>query len=363
QDYRLGAFEEGDKKLELISSEYYKDWVRVMKVAEMTIAHYKLGKMFRRGIHSRGTKRAMEYIDDYGFVRAINDIKGVFRVQTVQWIVNYLLRSKYEVQDYKPFLELLPEELQQLTLMSSLDKVKIPIVEDILPKIDSKYKRLHEEFRDTVVSTKPVANIKIVEDDDMRNPIKSDREKVRVLVVDPYGGERVNRKHPALIRQLREEDKIDLCYFPIEPFHYREKKRHATENAFKACVETFTHMSVETRQEVPEWAIDMLARHKKSEIRIQISTLDPKKQKFLFKKTATPEELLNSFIRCFNGSVYTILKLAPIVPGVIEPFDAFKIVDAVKNLTDKVEVCFASFSEVDFEKLKQKLPKKYIHAI
>lgn len=359
QDYRLGAFEEGDKKLELISSEYYKEWVKVMKVAEMTIAHYQLGKMFRRGIHSRGTKRAMDYIEEYGFLRAVSDIKGVYRVQTVQWIINYLLRSRYDVADYKPFLELLPDELQELTLMSSLDKVKKPIVEDILPKIDNKYKRLHEDFRETVISTESVANIKVMEEDDVRNPIKTESGQVRFLVVDPYGGERVNRKHPALIKKLREEDKIDLCYFPIEPFHYREKKRGATQNAFNACVETFTPISVETRQEVPEWAIDALSRHKNSEIRIQLSTLDEKKQKFLFNRTATPEELLNSFIRCFNGSVYTILKLAPVVPGVIEPYDAFKVVDAVKNLTDKVEICFATFSEDDFEKLTIKLTKKY----
>lgn len=362
QDYRLGAFEEGDKKLELISSEYYKDWVRVIKVAEMTISHNLLGKMFRRGIHSRGTKRAMEYIEEYGFKRAINDIKGVFKVQTVQWFINYLLRSKYEVAEYKEYLELLPEDLQQLVLLSSLDRVKEPVVEEILPLIDSKYKRLHEEFRSTVVDTTPVANIKTMEEEDVRNPIKTE-SKVRYLVVDPYGGERVNRRNPALIKMLRERGEIDLCYFPIEPFHYREKKRHATEDCFKACIESFTPISVETRQEVPDWAIDALSRHKNSEIRIQIGTLDEKKHKLLYKNSATPEELMNSFIRCFNGGVYTILKVSPIVPVIITPYDVFKVVEMVKNLTEKVEICFASFNEEEFEKLKEKLPKKYAEAI
>lgn len=360
QDYRLGAFEEGDKKVELITSGYYKNWVRVMKVAEMTIAHNLLGKMFRRGIHSRGTKRAMDYIEEYGFERAINDIQGIFRVQTVQWYINYLLRSKYDIDGYKTYLELLPEETQQLVLVSSLDKVKKPLVEEILPKIDKKYLRLHEDFRGTVI--KPIANIKTMEEEEMRNPIKAD-SKVRYLVVDPYCGERVNRKHPALIKMLRANKEIDLCYFPVEPFHYREKKRHATENAFKACVETLTPISVETRQEVPEWAVDALIRHRYSEIRIQLNTLDEKKQKLLYKNSATPDELMNSFIRCFNAGIYTILKVAPIVPVVINPFDVFRVVDSLKNIVENVEICFASFDEDEFLKLKERLEKKYPEAV
>jgi hypothetical protein len=362
QDYRLGAFEEGDKKLELISSDYYKEWVKVMKVAEMTISHNLLGKMFRRGVHSRGTKRAMDYIEEYGFKRAVDDIKGIYRVQTVQWIINYLLRSKYDVESYQPYLDLLPEELHQVVLVSSLNRVKQPIVEEILTTIAPEYLRVHDEFRSIVVPNVAIPIIKPMEDTDMRNPIKTE-EKVNFLVVDPYAGERVNRKHPAVIKALKERGEIDFCYFPVEPFHYREKKRHATENAMKACVENHVPISAETRQEVPDWAIDALSRHKYSEIRIQLNTLDEKKQKLLYKGASTPEELMNSFIRCFNGGVYTILKVAPVVPVVITPFDVFKVVDMIKNLTEKVEICFASFSEPDFEKLKETLPKKYVEAL
>ncbi len=356
QDYRLGAFYEGDKKLELIKSEYYKEWVRVMKVAEMTISHNLLGKMFRRGIHSRGTKRAMEYIEEYGLFRAVNDIKGIFRVQTVQWVINYILRSKHDTEDFRPFLGLLPDEIQELTLMSSLSRVKQPVVEDILPYIGKKYLKLHEDFRSLIVPNKTSYDIK--EEEDMRNPIKSE-EKLRFLVVDPYGEARVNRKHPKLIKELRGKNEIDYCYFPIEPFHIKEKKRHATENAFKACVETLTPISVETRQEVPEWAIDALTRHKLSEVRIQLCTLDEEKQRVLLQDSATPEELLNSIIRCFNGAIYTILKVAPVVPGILSPYDIFRVVDAVKNITEHIEICFASFKEEDFKPYINILPEKY----
>jgi hypothetical protein len=235
-------------------------------------------------------------------------------------------------------------------------------VEEILPRIAPKYLRIHEEFRSIVIPPMPLNITKTLEEDEMRNPIKTE-EKVNFLVVDPYAGERVNRKHPTAIKVFKERGDIDFCYFPVEPFHYREKKRHATENAMRACVENHVPISAETRQEVPEWAVDLLSRHKYSEIRIQLNTLDEKKQKLLYKTASTPDELLNSFIRCFNGGVYTILKVAPVVPVVITPFDVFKVVDTVKNLTEQVEICFANFSEEDFEKLKEKLPKKYAEAI
>lgn len=347
QDYRLGAFYEGDKKLEMISSEYYKEWLRVIRVAEMTIGHYILGKMFRRGIHSRATKRAMEYIEEKTFFGALNEIQGVYRVQMVQWILNYTLRAKGEAGDWKPYLDLLPTELRDIVLMSSLDRVKKPFVEDILPKLDQNLLKIHPDFRPIDANVKAVFNSK--EEAEMRKPITG--VDMRCLVVDPYNGTRVSRKHPKQIKELKKKDEIDFCYFPVEPFHRREMKRHATENAMKACVESNLPMSMETRKEVPEWAIDYLSRHKYSEIRIHLNTLDKEKYKLLFEDSDAPDELLNSFIRCFNGGAYTILKVASIVPGIITPVDVFKVVDTLKNFVERVEIGFASFTKDELENL------------
>lgn len=192
----------------------------------------------------------------------------------------------------------------------------------------------------------------------MRKPI-SISFPPRFLIVDPYRHDRVYRKHPTEISSLARKGMIDFCYFPVEPFHYREVKRHATENAVKTCLENHIPISIETRKEVPDWAIDALSRHKFSEIRIQMNTLDKKKWKLLYKDADAPDILLRSFIRCFNGGAYTILKIAPIVPVIIEPFDVFKVVDTVKNWTENVEVCFASFDNRDWELLRERLPKKF----
>ena len=355
QDYRLGAFEEGDKKLDLISSEYYKNWVRVIKVAEMTISHHHLGRMFRRGIHSRGTKRAMEYIDEYTLIQAVNDVQGIYRVQTVQWIVNYYLRAKLDSDEYKTFLELLPEELRELTLLSSLHRVKEAITEDVIKDIRPEYLKLSEDFRSNVVQTK-LPPTRTIGEDEMRNPINTD-VKSKLLVVDPYAGERVNRKYPAYIAELKKRGELDICYFPVEPFHRRENKRHATQHAMEACVKSFVPISLETRQEIPAWAIDALSRDKRSEARIQIASMDEKKQKVLYPSMASPEELFNSVVRCFNSGIYVVVKTAPIIPPIMTPHDVFRVVDAVRSVASSVEICFASFDESEYPDLKARVKK------
>lgn len=197
--------------------------------------------------------------------------------------------------------------------------------------------------------------------DSIRQPIFGD---TKTLIVDPYAyreTKQVNREHPKLIKKLANEKKLELCYYPVEPFHYREEKRHATENAMKVCVEHDIPMSVETRRAVPDWAVDYLSRNKMSEVRIHLSTLDESKWRKLFtrKEASSPEELLDSFIRCFNGGIYTILKIAPIVPTIIQPADVFKVLDTVKNWIEQAEVSFASFSLADLALLQEKLPNEY----
>lgn len=193
----------------------------------------------------------------------------------------------------------------------------------------------------------------------IRQPIKG---STGVLVVDPYSyreSKHVNRKHPALIEKLAAKGELNLCYFPVEPFHYREKKRHATQIAMETCVKHHIPMSVETRQEVPDWAIEALSREKMSEIRIQLNTLDAKKWRLMYPDSPDPKTLLRSYVRCFNGGVYTILKIAPIVPGIVEDFDVYAVIDTLKNWTSVVEICFASFDPADLEALEERVPKSY----
>ena len=154
QDYRLGAFEEGDKKLGLIVSPYYRDWTRAMRVAEMTIGHNLLGKMFKKGIHNRATVQAMDYIDRKGFKSALEEIEGIFRVQMVQWVINYMLRSKYGEFDYQELLDLVPEALRDVTLISSLHRVSDVRTAEILANLPEEVIRISPKHRGTVTTVK-----------------------------------------------------------------------------------------------------------------------------------------------------------------------------------------------------------------
>ncbi|MGJ8564948.1 hypothetical protein ACSHUI_00030 [Bacillus subtilis] len=534
QDYRLGAFEDGDRKLKKLKSQYYREWVKAMKVADMTIAHRVLGQMLQKGIVSRPTKRALDYVDSYTLKQAILDIDGIFRVQCVQWVVNYMLRSGDPSMNYKEILEILPDELQELVLVASLGKVNKVEKEAILTKISPEVLAI-SDYNDLVISTKPVTTMtpmassipaalsaseevveepedieevedveevddkvpseedvsksmsKIIasnysaftgvthneddvskdaeeddeddfdipedtdsdqsledmvnsvvnngtaidfeedlddeveeeevetasnrpikqseepsvesgevlpvegmsfaellklqlenekegdstdvqapeepevveeEDEDVRKPIVVEGDKPNVFIAAPYGGSRVDKTLGDQINKAA--DNIDYVYFPLEPFHYREVKRHGTQLAVDACVANNIPMIMETRKVVPEWAIEALAKHKDSELRVHLNTMDNNKWKTLYpnKKADSPTALIKSFIDSFQGVVHTVLKISPIVPGIITKKDVLDVIEKIRNWTPTVQIGFASFTEDEYEALDELLGDK-----
>jgi DNA repair photolyase len=210
------------------------------------------------------------------------------------------------------------------------------------------------------VASKP-AEEEEQDDEEMRNPIKSD-VKPRFMVVAPYDYtvmNRVDKTYPEKIRKAWAAKEIDFCYFPVDPFHYREPKRHATQIAVEACLENNIPFSIETRREVPDWCVQALARNKYSNVRVHLNTLDERKWKLQYPEASKPKELLETIIKCFNGGAYVILRIAPIIPALVEPIDVFQTVDAVKNWVESVEVTFASFNEAELDMLKEQIPERY----
>lgn len=218
---------------------------------------------------------------------------------------------------------------------------------------------------------KPVETVKPVitkpseeeeqDDEEMRNPIKLDVNP-RFMVVAPYDytkANRVDKTYPEKIKKAWSNKEIDFCYFPVDPFHYRETKRHATQIAIEACLENNIPFSIETRREIPEWCVKALSRNKHSEVRIHLNTLNEHKWKLQYPEASKPKELMDTIINCFNGGAYAILRIAPIIPVLLEPFDVFQTVDSVKNWVESVEVSFASFNEAELILLKDRMPDKY----
>lgn len=199
------------------------------------------------------------------------------------------------------------------------------------------------------------------EEEEVRKPIKSE-SKDKMFIAAPYGGNRVDKTLGDKIKAVAND--IEEVYFPLEPFHYRESKRHGTQFALEGCLEKKLPVSMETRREIPEWAIEMLSSMD-SEVRIHLNTLDKKKWRMLYptKKAADPEELIKTFADCYNAGIYTILKISPIVPGIISKKDVLEVVDRLKNWTPIVEICFASFTTEEFAELKGKMKHDDFYAI
>lgn len=200
------------------------------------------------------------------------------------------------------------------------------------------------------------------EEEEVRKPIKSETAKENIFIAAPYGGNRVDKTLGDKIRAVANE--IGEVYMPLEPFHYREVKRHGTQYVLEACVEKQLPISLETRRVIPEWAVEMLSQMD-SEVRIHLNTLDKKTWRALYptKKAADPEELVQTFADCYNAGIQTILKISPIVPGIISKKDVLEVVDRLKNWTPVVEICFAVFTTEELAELKGKMNHDDFYAI
>lgn len=134
-NYRLGAFQEGDEFLSKLNSEYYKEWVQVMRIAEIMLAQRSLGQLLQKtGKHdalpilkNRSVNKAWEYVEGINFIDELNKLKSSHKPCTSVEVMNYLLRLDEGFERTLEVLELFPKEWRDNLLLASLrrvDKVK-----------------------------------------------------------------------------------------------------------------------------------------------------------------------------------------------------------------------------------------------
>lgn len=178
-----------------------------------------------------------------------------------------------------------------------------------------------------------------------------------ILYVTPYAytvKKTVDKSFPSKINKLASQGKLKRCIFPIEPFHYREVKRHATQEAIEACMENNIPFTIETKREIPDWAIKALNSHRENKAVIYISCLDDKRWKFLHpkkKETSDVDKLLNNFYNAFQSGANVSLKVSPIVPGVITIEDIFLVINRVYNWVSKIELEFVKLTQSEYERI------------
>ena len=112
------------------------------------------------------------------------------------------------------------------------------VVLEIKLTVDEELKNLLEkELKNIKISLKTVNE----EEQHLRKSIfDEDKSYKRCMIVDPYSyreKKTVDKSFPKKIKKAWEQNDINFCYFPVEPFHYRESKRHATQLAIEVCLE------------------------------------------------------------------------------------------------------------------------------
>ena len=178
-----------------------------------------------------------------------------------------------------------------------------------------------------------------------------------ILYVTPYAytvKKTVDKSFPSKINKLASQGKLKRCIFPIEPFHYREVKRHATQEAIEACMENNIPFTIETKREIPDWAIKALNSHRENKAVIYISCLDDKRWKFLHpkkKETSDVENLLENFYNAFQSGANVGLRVSPIVPGVITIEDIFLVINRVYNWVSRIDLEFTKLSQSEYERI------------
>lgn len=148
---------------------------------------------------------------------------------------------------------------------------------------------------------------------------------------------------------------ISLVYFPLYPLHYTNLKK--CEVSMGTCVHHNIPMLIETRKEIPDWVLKLLSNNPNNEVRFHISTFNYETWRLLFTKEQadSPEELINSIIRCFMSDIKTSICVEPIIPDLISIKDILQLLNMVSNWVSEIQVKFASYSTDEFEELRKRL--------
>ena len=152
---------------------------------------------------------------------------------------------------------------------------------------------------------------------------------------------------PRAFKTIRKNKEIEIVHLEADPL-LREGDEF--KDFLEACIGERVPVSFETSSDVPDEIIALINRHRFSEIRFNLPTLDPKKLKKLIPDSADPETICNGIVRTFNAGSYAILNVTPVVPNVTSIQDILSLIVQMHNFVEAVEITFAEFEPRPFRK-------------
>src|SRR5690606_10634877 len=167
-----------------------------------------------------------------------------------------------------------------------------------------------------------------------------------ILYVTPYAytvKKTVDKSFPSKINKLASQGKLKRCIFPIEPFHYREVKRHATQEAIEACMENNIPFTIETKREIPDWAIKTLNCHRQNIAVTSISCLRKNRRRLLRARkneTSDVRHVLETVYSASQPGATAGPRMSPLAPGGIGIGDSFFVLNGVYNWIARIDRAF-----------------------
>lgn len=189
-----------------------------------------------------------------------------------------------------------------------------------------------------------------------RKPIvlPDDQTHSGIYVADAYVYNKPHKQQRYLQHYALDTYDIDTCYFPVHSFGRREPRLDLTRDMMQHCIDRSVPIVLETRTDIPDWAVDLLARSRGSLLIVQVPTMRATQKRKYFTSYGTPDEMRDLILRVFRTGTNVRLKFAPVIPTVTHFGELVAYMDGIRSFLHGVDVAFSRLLPKDIERIERR---------
>lgn len=187
-----------------------------------------------------------------------------------------------------------------------------------------------------------------------RQPITTDGAHCGVYVADTYvfNNPHIAQKHLMPYRFSQQDYKV--VHFPYKAFGRREAEVHLTETLMQECIQRRVPIVLETRTDIPDWALDALSQARHSVLTVQVATMHPTQRRRFFPQSDPPEVMRDLLARAFRRGIDTRLALTPLIPSVSDMGALTDYMNAMRAFVHSVEIAFGVLDTEDIARIERR---------
>lgn len=189
-----------------------------------------------------------------------------------------------------------------------------------------------------------------------RQPITlpGDRTHSDVYVADTYVFNKPNKQQRYLQHYALDTYDYKACYFPVNSFGRRESKLNLTHDLMQHCIDRKVPIILETRTDIPDWAVSLLARSRGSQVIVQVPTLRATQKRKYFTSYGHPDDMRDLILAIFRTGTNVRLKFAPIIPTVAHFSELVMYMDGIRSFLHGVDIAFSRLLPKDIERIERR---------